>query len=501
MADSVATATVTLNTEDVVGEISPNIFGSFVEHLGRCVYEGIYDPQSPLADKNGFRTDVLAALREMRIPVMRYPGGNFVSGYDWRDGVGPRESRPRRRELAWSSIETNQFGTNEFITFCRTLGCEPMLGMNFGTGTIQDASDYVEYCNAPAGTKWSDLRKSHGFAEPHNVKYWCLGNEMDGPWQIGHMTAVDYARKALEAAKMMKTQDHSIKTIVCGSSGPFMKTFPDWDRTALETCWSHADYLSLHNYATNWENDTPGFLAYSVEFERHIDTLETILRETKQKVGGKHDIYLSQDEWNVWYKDRHGNGNWQVAPHLCEEPYNLEDALVVAQWMNVFLRKCHVVKMACLAQVVNVIAPLKTHGEKLLKESTYFPFVWYANAARGVAIKPTIDAPPFKTKRFGDVPTIDAAATIDHASGKAAVFIVHRNSTETLKTEIAFTGPKIPTKVLDAVQIWGLDPKAGNTFDRPEVIVPRRVGAMPLNDGRFPIKLPPLSVTVVHLAV
>src|SRR5439155_6984105 len=353
---------------------------------------------------------------------------------------GPREKRPRRRELAWSSIETNQFGTNEFIGFCKELGVEPMLGMNFGTGTIQDASDYVEYCNAPPGTKWADLRKQHGYEKPHAVKYWCLGNEMDGPWQIGHMTADEYARKALEAAKMMKMQDRSIKTIICGSSGPGMKTFPAWDRTALETCWSQADYLSLHNYATNWENDTTSFLGYAVEFERHIDTLETVLRETKQKLGAKHDIFLSQDEWNVWYKDRHGDGKWQVAPHLCEEVYNLEDALVVAQWMNVFLRKCNVLKMACLAQVVNVIAPLKTGRDALLKESTYFPLVMYANAARGVAIQAKVEAQTIATKRFGDVPAIDVAATIDEPAKKASVFIVHRGQAETLKAEVIFTG-------------------------------------------------------------
>src|SRR5437773_1578265 len=236
------------------------------------------------------------------------------------------------------------------------------------------------------------------------------------------MTADQYAQKALEAAKIMKTQDRSIKTILAGSSGPGMKTFPAWDRTALEHCWHAADYLSLHNYATNWENDTTGFLAYAVEFERHIDTLERVLRETKQKVGGKHDIFLSQDEWNVWYKDRNGDGKWQVAPHLCEEPYNLEDVLVVAQWMNVFLRKCHVLKMACLAQVVNVIAPLKTRTDALLKESTFYPFVMYAHAARCMAVRPKVEAPRIDPKRFGDVPAIDVAATIDEPARRAAAF-------------------------------------------------------------------------------
>jgi alpha-N-arabinofuranosidase len=323
---------------------------------------------------------------------------------------------------------------------------------------------------------------------------------MDGPWQIGQLSAEDYAKKAREAAKIMKLHDPSIKTVVCGSSGPWMKTFPQWDRVALENCWNFSDFLALHNYATNWENDTPSFLAYSVEFEKHIDTLATLLRETKQKLNAKHDIYLSQDEWNVWYKDRNGDGQWREAPALCEEPYNIEDMLVVAQWMNVFLRKCDVLRMACLAQIVNVIAPLKARGESLLKESTFFPFAMYANNARGVSLTPKLEnAPHMNTKRFGEVPAIDVAATFDAQKGAAVVFIVHRSQTETLRTEVVFQGAKLPTKVTDGQQIWGLDPKAGNTFERPDVVLPRKIGAMPLKDGRLPIKIPPLSATMIQL--
>ena len=500
MPDADPTAIIRLDTDDVIGAISPKIFGGFAEHMGRCIYGGIYDPQSPHADERGFRTDVIAALREMRMQVLRYPGGNFVSSYDWRDGVGPREQRPRRRELAWNSIETNEFGTNEFIEFCRELKTEPMLGCNFGTAGIADAIDLVEYCNLPVGTLNADLRASHGYREPHAVKYWCLGNEMDGPWQIGQLSAHDYGVKAREAGKAMRRIDPSIKTILCGSSGPWMKMFPDWDRTALEHAWEYSDYLSIHNYATNWENDTPGFLAYSVEFERHIDTLATILRETKQKLGAKNDIYLNQDEWNVWYKDRNGDGGGKIAPPLCEEQNNLEDALVVAQWLNVFLRKCDVLRMACIAQIVNVIAPLKTRRDGLLKESTYYPFVMYAQNARGKSLKPAVtDAPRIMTKRFGDVPAIDVAACVDHQARKACVFIVHRALSETLKTEVIFEGARLPARVTGVEQIGGLDPKVANTFDRPDVIVPRKVRAMPFQDGRFHIKLPPLSLTVVQL--
>ncbi len=492
-------ARVTIDTDDVIAEIPRTIFGGFAEHLGRCIYGGIYDPESKHADQHGLRKDVLDALREMQLSVMRWPGGNFVSNYFWQDGVGPRAERPRRRELAWQSIETNQFGTNEFVDFCRELKIEPMLAVNLGTGTTADAARYVEYCNAPPGTELADLRGKHGYPRPHAVKYWCLGNEMDGPWQIGQLTAEDYAKKAREAAKIMRLTDPSIQTIVCGSSGPWMKTFPQWDRTALELCWEYANFLSLHNYATNWENDTASFLGYANEFEHHIDTLATVLRETKQKLGAKHDIYLSQDEWNVWYKDRKFDGGWRVAPPLCEETYNLEDALVVAQWLNVFLRKCDVLKMACIAQVVNVIAPLKTRGDDLLRESTFYPFVMYAQHARGKSLRPKVDVATISTKRFGDVPLLDVAATVDDATKKAAVFLVHRGQTETLNVEISFRGANAPAKVAASRQIWGLDPKASNSFERPDVVAPREVGAMPLKNGSLRLKLPPLSVSVIAL--
>lgn len=251
-----STAKIFIDTHRTIADISPLLFGGFVEHMGRCVYEGIYDPDSPLADANGLRTDVMEALREQKYTVMRYPGGNFLSGYHWLDGVGPRADRPRRRELAWQSIETNQFGTNEFIDFCKAINSAPMLGVNMGTGTIEMAGNLVEYCNAPTGTYWADLRAAHGYRDPHAVEYWCVGNEMDGPWQIGHLEAEAYGLKALEAAKMMKWQDPSIKTVLCGSSNDKMPTYPDWDRTALEIAWEKVDYHSIHYYAQNHENDT-----------------------------------------------------------------------------------------------------------------------------------------------------------------------------------------------------------------------------------------------------
>src|SRR5688572_13410437 len=491
-----STARIEIDTNRVIGEVSPLLFGGFVEHLGRCVYGGIYDPASPHADERGFRTDVLEALRAWRMPVVRYPGGNFVSGYDWRDGVGPRELRPRKRELASRSIETNQFGTDEFIDWCRLLGAEPMLGLNFGTGSIGDAADLVEYCNAPPGTKFADLRVSNGHRAPHNVKYWCLGNEMDGPWQIGALAAEDYARKAREAAKLMRVHDPSIKTILCGSSGPFMSTFPQWDRTALEIAWEQTDYLSLHNYATNDEDDTPSFLAYTVELEAQVETLARVIREVRQKLNSTRDVFLSWDEWNVWYKDRNGDGRWAEAPHLCEEVYNLEDALVCAQWMSVLLRKCDMIKIACIAQIVNVISPILTTRDGLLKQTTYYPFELFARYAKGNSLDVSVTCPRYETKRFDDAPLLDVSATHDPATGRGAVFIVNRSLGKTLTTEIVWKD-HAPQRVPGAWQLAGHDPKAANTWQDPDRLVPEKIEPPDVQDGVSHLSTPPLSFTVI----
>jgi len=496
MTHSPLTARVTLDNERTIGTISPLLFGGFAEHMGRCVYGGIYDPVSSHADEHGFRRDVQAALREMRLSILRYPGGNMLSGYNWRDGVGPKDQRPRRRELAWQSIETNQFGTNEFIDFCRATNIQPMLGVNLGTGTIADAAALVEYCNAPSGTRYADMRAAHGYAEPHGVQYWCVGNEMDGPWQIGHLEADEYARKAREAAKVMRWNDPNLKLILCGSSNTDMPTYPEWDRVVLETCWEHVDYLSLHYYAINYENDTASYLAMAAQFESHLDTLAGLLRYVKAKLRSKHNVFLSWDEWNVWYKDRSGRGGWQEAPPLSEEVYNLEDALVVAQWLNVFLRRCDVLKIACLAQVVNTIAPLTVRGEQLLRHPTYYPFMLVSNHAAGLALEPIVAAPQYDTKLFGAMSLLDVSASYDEANNRGAVFLVNRSQQETVTTDVVWQGAA-PSRVSAVYQLSGTDPKAINTFEQPNAIVPRRLEGGPLRDGRINLRLPPLSFTVV----
>jgi alpha-N-arabinofuranosidase len=493
---STSTAQVFLDTNRTIAPISPLLFGGFAEHMGRCIYEGIYDPESPRADKHGLRKDVLEALRDQSYTVIRYPGGNFLSGYNWLDGVGPKAQRPRRRELAWQSVETNQFGTNEFIEFCAAIDAAPMLGVNMGTGDIQSASNLVEYCNVSHGTYWSDLRVSHGFRDPHNVHFWCVGNEMDGPWQMGHLDAAAYGNKALEAAKMMRWQDPTIETILCGSSNDRMPTYPEWDRVALEIAWEHMDYLSMHCYAGNREDDTASYLASAVLFERYVDTVEGTLRYVKAKRRSKHDVYLSWDEWQVWYKGDPVQGDWTEAPHLAEEIYNLEDALVVAQWLNVFLRKSHVLKIARVAQIVNVISWLHTRRDGLLKQPSYYAFKLVSNLARGEALDVRVKAPKLETKQYDAVPALDVSASYEAETQRGAIFLVNRGQTEAVVTDIIWQDGET-VHIDEAWQIAGSDPKEVNSWDEPDRLIANAISAPTVEDGRATLSLPPLSFTAL----
>lgn len=471
-----------------------------MEHMGRCVYQGVYNPESPNADSHGFRRDVLDALRDQAYTIIRYPGGNFLSGYNWQDGVGPKNQRPRLRELAWQSIETNQFGTNEFMEFCTSINAAPMLGVNMGTGTIQSAADLVEYCNAPVGTYWSDLRASHGFRNPHNVRYWCLGNEMDGPWQIGHLDAAAYGNKALEAVKMMKWQDPTINTVLCGSSGIGMSTFPEWDRIALEIAWEQVDFLSMHYYAGNQDGDTTSYLASSVLFERFVDTLDGTLRYVKAKLRSNHEIFLSWDEWQVWYKGDPLQGNWTEAPHLAEEIYNLEDALVVAQWLNVFLRKSRVLKIACVAQVVNVISWLQTRVDGLLRQPSYYVFKVISNLARGEALDACVKAPSLETRKYGAVPVLDVSASYDAAFGRGAVFLVNRSQVESVAVDIVWQVGNA-TQVDKVWQLSGGDPRESNSWESPNRLVAKEIPAPSVDNGCTTLLLPPLSFTALSIRI
>ncbi|NLF49566.1 MAG: alpha-N-arabinofuranosidase [Leptolinea sp.] len=382
------------------------------------------------------------------------------------------------------------------MDFCKAINAAPMMGVNMGTGDIQSASNLVEYCNAPVGTYWSDMRASHGFAEPHNVHYWCVGNEMDGPWQVGQLDAVAYGKKALEAAKMMKWQDSSIKTILCGSSNDSMATYPDWDRTTLEIAWERVDYLSMHYYAGNKANDTASYLSSAVAFERFVDTLDGTLRFVKAKNRSTHDVHLSWDEWQVWYKGDPLHGNWTEAPHLAEEIYNLEDALVVAQWLNVFLRKSKILQIACVAQIVNVISWLHTRKDGLLKHPSYYAFKMVSNNAHGEALDVLVKAPLLETKQYDSVPALDVSASFDTETQKGALFIVNRSLTESVSTEIVWQDGKT-VEVDGAWQLAGNDPKEVNTWETPNQLTTKAISVPAVTSGHATLTLPPLSFTTL----
>jgi len=510
---------VVIDSGRQIAPIDRHLFGSFLEHLGRAIYEGIYDPKSKLADSNGFRTDVMQEVRDLGVPIVRYPGGNFVSGYHWLDGVGPKKDRPTVLDRAWNTLETNQFGTNEFITWARQVGTEPLFGLNFGTASAEDAAALVEYCNVAKGTKWSDLRRSHGYEQPHNVKYWCLGNEMDGPWQIGHMPANEYGIKATDAARQMRVVDPSIKLIACGSSGPFMPTYIEWDRTVLEECYDVVDGISLHRYWGNTEEtgkDSSKYLAMNLAMDRQIEEIVAVCDTVRAHKRSDKQLFLSFDEWNVWYRARSGDavdGHESVAPHLLEEQYNLEDALLVGGLANSLIRHSDRVKVGCLAQLVNVIAPIVTNEDGLLRQTIYYPYSWALKYAHGRALSVAPEGPTYPIASlgrpiesigvaapgFGDVLYLDVVATLDEDKHTATLLILNRDLEKAQDLEINWHD-LTPNRVVAFETITGPDLKAINTFEDAERVVPQTLES-PTLGSRMILKLPARSYSVLSLAL
>ena len=485
--------TLHLHTAFIVDRVDPRVFGGFLEHLGRAVYEGVYMPESVHADDLGCRADVLDALRRLRFTAMRYPGGNFVSGYHWLDAVGPKESRPRTRDLAWQSIDTNQFGPNEFLELCPRMGWTPMMAVNLGTGTAEEAKDWVEYCNVEGGSKWCDLRRAHGYEKPWNVKLWCLGNEMDGPWQIGHVPPEQYAILAQQSARMMKMVDPTIELVVCGSCAPELPTYLEWDRKVLEHVKEDVEFLSVHRYVGNEADDTEEYLAVGASIDRQLDATNAVCLAAYHTKKTKRRVYLSVDEWNVWYRARQGahiDGSGKIAPPLLEEHYNLEDALVAAQFLNSFIRHADSVKIANLAQIVNVIAPILTRGDEMLLQSIFYPIEMIAARGEGTALQVRVDGPGYASEKYGAVTTLDASAILK--GDQLSAFLVNRSLTDPM--EVAIDVADAPLAALESAEIVsGTDPKAENTYESPSRVVSRPFDAVCVKDGVAHVTLPPLA--------
>ncbi len=489
-------ASIRLDLDHHVGEIDRRIFSGFLEHLGRAVYEGVFDPGNPLSNSDGFRTDVAAALRKLAMPYVRYPGGNFVSNYDWRDGVGPQDQRPVRPDFAWRSIEPNTFGVDEFVRWCRWMDIEPMMAVNLGTLGSRDAAELVEYCNLPGGTHYANARRENGSADPHGVKLWCLGNEMDGPWQAGHCSAGEYAVKAQQAARLMKGLDPTIELVACGTSGRYMDTYLEWDRVVLESCWDDVEYVSAHRYSRNYDDDSAWFLAEGVEIDRILKDYAGLLAYVRGVKKSDKRVYVAFDEWNVWYKDRQGDGAWSRAPHLLEEVYNLEDALVCAQFLNSFVRHADTVKIACLAQIVNVIAPILTKPDGMLIQSIFYPLQFYSEHARGFSLSPIVEGPTYEAGSRGEAPMLDVSASHDPATHKISVFIVNRSLQQDLDVRISLDSLRVDPRV-NVTVLTGHDPKSHNSWERPDVIRPASGSATVNADGELLLTVPSLGLSVV----
>ncbi|MFE2299166.1 alpha-N-arabinofuranosidase [Streptomyces sp. NPDC059445] len=487
-----------------VGEVDPRLFGSFVEHLGRCVYTGVFEPDHPAADADGLRTDVLELVRELGVTAVRYPGGNFVSGYDWEDSVGPAEERPRRLDLAWRSTETNRFGLSEFIGFVRKIGprAEPMMAVNLGTRGVAEALALQEYANHPSGTARSDLRIAHGDKDPFGVRLWCLGNEMDGPWQTGHKTAEEYGRLAAETARAMRQIDPGIELVACGSSGQGMPTFAAWEAAVLAETYDLVDHISLHAYYEETDGDRDSFLASAVDTESFIENVIATCDHVGARLKSEKKINLSFDEWNVWYQSRtdpHPAEDWQEAPRLLEDVYTVTDAVVLGSLLVALLRHADRVAVACLAQLVNVIAPIMTEpGGPAWRQTTFHPFAQASAHGRGRVLDVRVDSPTYETRKYGEVDLLHATA-VRAEDGSVTVFAVNRGRTEPLPLEVALARTGLTT-VVEHSALSDADPDAVNSLHDPERVTPHQVEGTTLQDGTLSAVLEPLSWNMIRLA-
>jgi alpha-L-arabinofuranosidase len=499
-------ARIVVDPAYTVGPLNRRLFGSFVEHLGRCVYDGIYEPGHPSADADGFRTDVMELVRELGVTTIRYPGGNFVSGYRWEDGVGPREQRPKRLDLAWHSLETNQVGLHEFAGWSSRVGAEPMLALNLGTRGVQESLDLLEYTNLAAGPALAELRAANGSPDPFNVRMWCLGNEMDGPWQLGHRSAEDYGKIASQVAKAMRQIDPDLELVVCGSSNRLMPTFGTWERVVLEHTYDDVDFVSCHAYYEERDGDRGSFLASAVDMDAFIDSVIATADSVKSALRRSRTIDISFDEWNVWYSDRYNNvgkitgvANWPYAPRLLEDQYSVTDAVVVGSLLISLLKHADRVKAACLAQLVNVIAPIMTEpGGPAWRQTIFYPFAIAARLARGTVLRVAVESPSYETAAYGLVPLVDAVATLDDDTGEVAVFMVNRgqDGSTTVSIDISSLGS---VQLGESVTLADDDTNATNTLENQDRMGPAPNRSSRIEKGVLTVELPVISWTALQL--
>lgn len=498
-------ARVTAHARYTIADIDKRLYGSFLEHLGRAVYTGIYEPGHPAANEGGMRQDVIDLVRELDTPVCRYPGGNFVSAYDWEDGIGPKESRPTRLDLAWRTSESNQVGIHEFAEWADAAGTEMMLAVNLGSRGLDAARNFVEYVNHPGGSQWSDLRRKNGRADPWNVKLWCLGNEMDGPWQVGHKSAAEYGHLANETAKALRAFDDKLELVVCGSSHSEMPSYPQWEATVLDATYDQVDHISLHMYFENYEKNTAEFLALPEKLGRYIDTVSGVIDFIKAKKRSKRDVKISFDEWNVWYHERKSDAkrmrewDWPHAPVLLEDIYNFEDVLQVGCILNTFIRRSDRVRIACIAQLVNVIAPIMTEpGGPAWRQTIYYPFQFASRNGRGTALRLDVECGSYASDVSPEVSYLDIAGVHDADAGTLTFFAVNRHGSEALEFDLGMERFGAP-KSVEHTLIKHDDLEARNTRDNPDNVKPRRTEGAKLDGNAMTLTLPPYSYSMIKV--
>ena len=496
-------AKMTVNRTFTIDKVDRRIYGSFVEHLGRSVYTGIYEPGHKTADTLGFRGDVKELVKELNVPLIRYPGGNFVSGYNWEDGIGPRAERPKRLDLAWKTVETNEVGLHEFVDWAKEVNAEVNMAINLGTRGIDAARNIVEYCNHNSGSYWSDFRRKNGAEKPFGIKTWCLGNELDGPWQIGSKTADEYGRIAVESAKVMKWVDSSIELVACGSSGSAMSTFASWEATVLDHTYEYVDYLSLHQYYGNEKNDLKSYLAKSMDMDNFIKSVIAICDYMKAKKRSNKTLFLSFDEWNVWYHSKQQdsqNEPWQYAPPLLEDVYNFEDALLVGCLLITLLKNCDRVKIACMAQLVNVIAPIMTApGGDAWRQTIFYPLMYTANNGFGTVLTPIVESPTYDCEEFSNVAYVEPLAIHNEDNNELVIFAVNRSENEHVEFEIGLQG-FCAKEIGEHVELSGFDIKQVNTLGAANV-VPRAGTGTKLDGDKVMAVLKPLSWNMIKISL
>lgn len=494
-------ATMHIHPDFQIDKIDERIYGAFLEHMGRAVYHGIYEPTHPTADEHGFRQDVMQLVRELHIPIIRYPGGNFVSNYHWEDGVGPKELRPKTTDAAWQTIEPNEVGTDEFHQWASLVGSSVMMAVNLGTRGPEDAKNLLEYCNFPAGSRYADQRAANGHPEPYNDRVWCLGNEMDGQWQVGHRRPQDYADIARKTALVMKRMDPDLELVACGSTSMYEPTFGLWEATVLEEAYHCIEYLSIHTYLMNDDSDTAAYLGATENMNRFIKTVAAYCEAIKGRKRSNKDVYLSFDEWNVWSATHHcdnSEGHWTIAPPREEYTYSLEDALVFGCMLITLIKNCDHVKMACLAQLVNVAAPIMTLNDgPAWAQTTYYPFLHASRFGRGTALRPNVICDTYETKRYGTVPYVESVAVVSEDSQELTVFAVNRSLNEAVDMTMDlrdFPGFVLREHIVQEHE----DLHARNTAENPYRVVPHTNGKTVIEQGKAVATLNKLSWNVIR---